>query len=167
MLRNLNDLANYALHATDGMIGHVKDFYFDDKGLGVIRYLVVDAGTWLSSRKVLISPIALGKPNWAEKAIPVSISKQQIKDSPDIGTEKPVSRQHELAIRWTNHGTPDHWGDIGLWGGGRYPGICSCPAMTGWPRRHGPLLREAGSPVLDRKAPTTHMTIRICAVARP
>lgn len=65
MLRSMSDLEGYAIAATDGTIGHVKDFYFDDKAW-VIRYLVVDTGSWLSSRKVLISPIAIGHPNWTK-----------------------------------------------------------------------------------------------------
>lgn len=40
------DLEDYAIRATDGTIGHVTDFYFDDEAW-VIRYLVVDTGTWL------------------------------------------------------------------------------------------------------------------------
>jgi hypothetical protein len=63
MLRNLKDLENYAIRATDGDIGHVKDFYFDDEAWAV-RYLIVETGGWLSSRKVLISPIAVGKTDW-------------------------------------------------------------------------------------------------------
>lgn len=55
MLRSMNDLENYTIRATDGTIGHVTDFYFDDERW-VIRYLVVDTGSWLASRKVLISP---------------------------------------------------------------------------------------------------------------
>lgn len=39
MLRNTKDLENYAISATDGPIGHVKDFYFDDDAW-VIRYLM-------------------------------------------------------------------------------------------------------------------------------
>jgi len=62
MLRSMNDLEDCAIRATDGIVGHVKDFYFDDKAW-VIRYLVVDTGPWLLSRKVLISPIAIGSPN--------------------------------------------------------------------------------------------------------
>lgn len=31
MLRTMHDLEDYAIHASDGTIGHVKDFYFDDK----------------------------------------------------------------------------------------------------------------------------------------
>ena len=50
MLRNVNDLKNVQISATDGPIGHVKDFYFDDDAWAV-RYLVVDTGTWLASRQ--------------------------------------------------------------------------------------------------------------------
>jgi PRC-barrel domain len=55
MLRNTTDLEGYVIGATDGTIGHVKDFHFDDEAWA-IRYLDVDTGAWLSSRKVLISP---------------------------------------------------------------------------------------------------------------
>ena len=74
MLRSMSDLEGYAIAATDGNIGHVTDFYFDDEAW-VIRFLVADTGSWLSSRKVLISPIAIGHPNWTEKILPVSITK--------------------------------------------------------------------------------------------
>jgi len=63
MLRTLTDLEDYSIDATDGTIGQVKDFYFDDAAW-VIRYFVVETGTWHSKRKVLISPLVLGKPNW-------------------------------------------------------------------------------------------------------
>jgi hypothetical protein len=119
MLRNMNDLKEYTIRATDGDIGRVKDFYFDDEAW-VIRYLVVESGSWLSSRKVLISPIAIDHPNGTEKILPVSITKEQVKNSPDIDTEKPVSRQHER--RYLGYyGYPAYWGGGGLWGGGLYP----------------------------------------------
>ena len=121
MLRSMNDLEGYAIRATDGTIGHVKDFYFDDQAW-VIRYLVVDTGTWLSSRKVLISPIAIGHPDWTEKVLPVSITKEQVKNSPDIDTEKPVSRQHEIDY-FGYYGYPFYWGGAGIWGGGIYPNM--------------------------------------------
>ncbi|MDQ2916375.1 MAG: PRC-barrel domain-containing protein [Pseudomonadota bacterium] len=125
MLRSMNDLEGYAIRATDGDIGHMKDFYFDDTAW-VIRYLVVDTGTWLSSRKVLISPIAIGQPNRSEKVLPVSITKEQVKNSPDIDTDKPISRQHE--IRYLGYyGYPYYWGGAGLWGAGAYPGAMMMP----------------------------------------
>jgi len=50
MLRNIKELEGCAMGATDGPIGHVKDFYFDDEGR-VVRYLVVETGHWLASRR--------------------------------------------------------------------------------------------------------------------
>jgi hypothetical protein len=88
----------------------------------VIRYLVVDTGTWLSRRKVLISPIAIGHPNWAERLLPVSITKEQVKNSPEIDTAKPVSRQHELQYL-EYYGYPSYWVGSGVWGQGAYPSM--------------------------------------------
>lgn len=119
MLHTINDLDGYAISATDGSIGHVTDFYFDDEAW-VLRYLVVDTGSWLSSRKVLISPIAIGHPNWTEKILPVSITKEQVKNSPDIDTQQPVSRQHEIQYLGY-YGYPNYWGGSNFWGGGAYP----------------------------------------------
>jgi len=121
MLRSVNDLEGYAIHATDGLIGHVKDFFFDDEAW-VVRYLVVEAGSWLTSRKVLISPIAIGDPNWTDKVLPVSITREQVKGSPDVDTDKPVSRQHEMEYFGYYGYYPYYWGGAGLWGGGAYPG---------------------------------------------
>ena len=121
MLRSMKNLEDYAIRATDGIIGHVKDFYFDDEAW-VIRYLVVDTGTWLSSRKVLISPISIGHPDWTDRVLPVSITKEQVKNSPDIDTQKPVSRQHEIQYLGY-YGYPYYWGGAGLWGEGIDPSM--------------------------------------------
>ena len=114
MLHVLNDLKNFAIHATDGTLGHVKDFYFDDKKW-VVRYLVVETGSWLSSRKVLLSPIAIKNIDREAKTLNVSISMEQVKNCPDIDTEKPVSRQHEIDFL-SYYGFPFYWGNTGLWG---------------------------------------------------
>jgi len=121
MLRSLNDLEGYDIRATDGLVGHVKDFFFDDE-TWVVRYLVVEAGSWLSSRMVLISPIAIGQPNWTDKVLPVSITREQVKNSPDIDTGKLVSRQNKMEYFGYYGYYPYYWGGAGLWGGGAYPG---------------------------------------------
>jgi hypothetical protein len=120
MLRSATDLQDYAMDAKDGVIGHVKDFYFDDHSW-VIRYLVVNTGSWLAGRRVLISPIALGKPKWGDKLLPVMLTKEQVRNSPDIDADRPVSRQQEQAYNGY-YGYPYYWGGIGIWGGGYYPG---------------------------------------------
>jgi len=56
MLRSIKQLYGDELRATDGEIGKITDFYFEDQNWAV-RYVVVDTGTWLSGRLVLISPM--------------------------------------------------------------------------------------------------------------
>lgn len=119
MLRSLKDLQHYEIGATDGVVGHVRDFYFDDDAW-VVRYLVVDAGSWLSSRKVLISPISIQEPNWPDKTLPVSLTREQVRSSPNIDTDKPVSRQNEEQYMGY-YGYPYYWGGAGMWGAGLYP----------------------------------------------
>ena len=96
MLRSMKDLEGFTIGATDGDIGTVKEFYFDDVSF-TVRYVVVDTGGWLSERKVLLSPIAFRAMDWEHKRITAALTKVQVEKSPDIDTDKPVSRQHEVA----------------------------------------------------------------------
>lgn len=123
MLIDLKDLRGYAIRASDGDIGTVKDFYFDDEHW-TIRYLVVEAGSWLSSRKVLVTPVALGEPNADDRVIPASVTQAQIRSSPDIDVDQPVSRQREADFLG-HYGYPVYWGGAGLWGGEPFPGMLS------------------------------------------
>jgi uncharacterized protein YrrD len=120
MLRSMQDLEDYTIGATDGDIGEVKDFYFDDEAW-VIRYLIVDTGSWLSSRKVLISPLSIQHPDWASHRLLVTVNREHVKNSPDIDTDKPVSRQHEMQYL-TYYGYPYYWGGADIWTAGIYPG---------------------------------------------
>lgn len=121
MLRTLKELHDYAIGAVDGAIGQVKDLYLDDEDW-VVRYLVVDTGGWLLSRKVLISPIAIGEPDWPRRLLPVSVTKEQVRNSPDFDSEKPVTRQQEQVYSGY-YGYPYYWGGTGYWGGGMYPNL--------------------------------------------
>ncbi len=94
MLRSLKSLRGYTINATDGDIGKVDDFFFDD-WLWTIRYLVVDAGNWLSDRRVLVSPLALKQPDWYSQSLPVELTTEQVKLSPTIGKENTITRQTE------------------------------------------------------------------------
>jgi len=94
MNRNIKMLVGFSLKETDGEIGKIEDFYFDDISWK-IRYLVVKTGNWFTDHKVLISPKSLQKPDWENKEFSVNLTKEQIKNSPDIDTDKPVSRQQE------------------------------------------------------------------------
>ena len=121
MLLNLKNLCGHKLSATDGDIGHVKDFYFDDNTWAV-RYLVVDTGTWLPGRQVLLSPYAFGRLEIEAKILPVCLTKQQIENSPSIDTHRPVSRQYEENY-FRYYGWPTYWEGGRVWGASDYPGM--------------------------------------------
>ena len=129
MLRSIKDLEGYAVCATDGPIGRVSDFYFDDQRW-VIRYLVVALGDAPPRRKVLISPISIVRPLWPEKNLTLSLTQHQVRMSPDIDTDKPVSRQQEMGyLGYYGYGT--YWGGGGLWGAGLYPDILQAGMLPG------------------------------------
>ena len=119
MLHRMEKLVGLTIGAYDGEIGKIKDVYFDDRRWAA-RYLVVDAGSWLEDRRVLISPIAVGNIDWDKGIVHVKLSRQQVKDSPPIDTDKPVSRQHELEFLGY-YGYPDYWGGSMLWGATPFP----------------------------------------------
>jgi sporulation protein YlmC with PRC-barrel domain len=102
------------MEASDGKIGQVEEFYFDDE-TWEIRYIVVDTGNWLDDREVLISPTAIMKKSWVNGVFPVNLTKDQIKKSPEIDTHKPVSRRQELELYEYYS-----WGRY--WGNGFYAG---------------------------------------------
>lgn len=93
MLRTLNSLEGYSLRATDGDIGRVHDFCFDDDQW-VVRYFVVDTGSWLG-RRVLVSPTAFVRADWDSSTIEVALTKEQVRNSPSVDLHRPVSRQYE------------------------------------------------------------------------
>jgi hypothetical protein len=119
MLRSIKQLYGDKLGASDGEIGHVKDFYFDDQNWAV-RYLIADTGSWLPGRQVLISPHSLGHLDQAGKVLRVNLTRKQIEDSPSIESHKPVSRQYEEEY-YRYYGWPYYWHGDGLWGMSGFP----------------------------------------------
>jgi len=120
-LENTKDLYGDRIAAVDGDIGHVRDFYFDDK-IWVIRYAIADTGTWLTGRLVLLSPYAFGKLDQPNQTLHINLRKMQIQDSPSIESHKPVSRQFE-ADYYLYYGWPAYWDGGAMWGMGGYPAI--------------------------------------------
>jgi hypothetical protein len=73
----------FHLHATDGPIGHLDDLVLDEQGW-LVRYLVVDTSNWLGGRSVLISPSVVTAIDAAKQTIMVSLTRDQIQQSPSI-----------------------------------------------------------------------------------
>ena len=122
MLQNLKELYGRKLAASDGDIGHVKDFYFDDLTWAV-RYIVADTGTWLTGRQVLLAPHALGRFDRKGEIFPVNLTRKKIEDSPSIDTHRPVSRQYEEEYY-------RYYGQAGYWQAGGMTGLADIPAIA-------------------------------------
>lgn len=115
MLRDLNGLRGRTIHATDGELGTVDDFYFDDKTWD-IRYAVVRTGSWLAGRKALISAALLKRePDWRARTLPVLLTREQVRNSPDTDTQKTVTRLHEEELH-KHYSWPIYWGESFLAG---------------------------------------------------
>jgi uncharacterized protein YrrD len=122
---NAHNLKGAAIIARDGAIGDVDDFYFDDERW-TVRYLVANTGAWLFSREVLISPISIENVDATKNRVFVNLTRDQVKNSPDIDTQMPVSRQHETAFM-DYYGYQYYWGGPYLWGDAAFPATLAMP----------------------------------------
>ena len=97
MQHTISSMIGYAIRATDGDLGKVDEFYFDDESW-TIRYIAVETGNWLNGRKVLISLAAFSKAQGESGPFSVNLTRDQVRRSPDIDTQRPIYRQHEVEL---------------------------------------------------------------------
>ena len=119
MLNRTNHVVGSAVNASDGPVGSLTAVFFDDV-TWTIRYLVVDAGSWLSGREVLISPYSVRQPLQGGRVIDLALSREQVQHSPGVDTQQPVSRQHERQML-NYYGYPGYWDGSELWAMEQYP----------------------------------------------
>lgn len=148
MLHPVTDIKGYAIRATDGDIGRVEDILFDDEHW-TVRYLVVDTGTWLPGRLVLISPFAIGRLIKEDQVLTVSSTRKQVEESPDVDVHQPISRQFEAAYS-RYYGYPFYWGGTSMWGTAMapYPPEGHVPVVAANHTSLDPLI-ESEQPTLD------------------
>ena len=133
MLLSVRELEGFTIGAIDGDIGSVHDVYFDDQSW-TVRYQVVDTGTWLPGRRVLISPMSVREPSWSDQRLRVELTRDQIQNSPDVDTAKSISRESEEALV-RHYGLDPYWFGPHRWGAVAYP----------YP--YGPVVPPLGDPV--------------------
>jgi hypothetical protein len=106
-LRSSRAVTGYDIHAVDGEIGHVEDFFISDRDW-VIRYILVDTRDWLAGRRVIVSPQWIEDVDWAETAVHVGLTRAQIESSPEYDPEGPPPREYEIGLY-------KHYGRTGYW----------------------------------------------------
>jgi len=92
---------------------------------------------------VLISPISVIHADWQAKRLDVALTKKQVENSPDIATDKPVSRQHEFTY-FGYYGYEYYWGGPYLWGSSYYPGGYPTPRTASTEDMADQIERESG-----------------------
>ncbi len=107
MLRPFKTLRGSTLAASDGEIGKVHEFYFDDAQWR-LRYFIVETGSWLTGRSVLISPTALTQVDGQSGSIAVRLTQEQVRHSPPIDSDQPISRQREAELH-SYYGWDPYW----------------------------------------------------------
>ena len=154
MLRSFAHLRGSAIQASDGEIGSLRDVYFDDQST-LIRYFVVDTGTWLPGRRVLLAPAAVGGVDAERGGIVTGLTRQQVEDSPSSDLDQPVSRQQETTLH-AYYGWEPYWAAPPLAGSlAPYWGI-AVPEAAHAPADEDPVARKS------RRASARSAT-RICA----
>lgn len=93
MLHSIKNLQRSSVIGGDEAIGHAEDFYFDEQW--VLRYLVVNGDHLRRQRRVLISPMSFAETDWSARRISLSVTRDQVEQSPDGDTQKPISRSYE------------------------------------------------------------------------
>jgi len=113
MLHLAHKIAGAAVRGTDGDIGTLEDFYFEEDRW-TVRYLLVDIGKWFTGKRVLISPMSVAG-QWGRTGVPLRLSKDQVWNSPEFKEGDNLSRANETRIL-TYYGYPDYWGAASVWG---------------------------------------------------
>ena len=134
MLKLGSTLKGYAIEATDGEIGAIDDFLFDDRSW-LVRWLVVETGNWLTGRKVLLLPAALGKADHDRRQLPVALTRAQVAASPELSEHEPVSTQMERHLydyyNWQPILGDSYFGEIPIASRFSAPPLFESPAPAG------------------------------------
>ena len=104
-----DELQGAAIHTPDGRIGSVQDLHFGDHDW-VVRYLVLDTGTWLPGRLVVISPASIERFDRDDHGVHVNLTREQIENSPSLDLDQAILPHQEAALAdyygWPLYGVP-------------------------------------------------------------
>jgi hypothetical protein len=106
-LRSSEVVLGYHGRASDGLIGHVADFLFEEE-TWAIRHLVVDTHNWLPGKRVLVSPQWVRSVSWGERTLRVALTRRQIEQSSEYDPKYLLSRDYEHPLH-QHHSRPHHW----------------------------------------------------------
>jgi hypothetical protein len=96
------DLVGFKVEATDGDIGKIDEATYE---VGA-SYMVVDIGPWIFGRKVVLPAGTVDRIDTADERVFVNLTKQQIKDSPELDLERGYRHEEYREQLGTYYGQP-------------------------------------------------------------
>lgn len=112
MFHSLAVTLEMPLLSADGEKYAIRNILFDDRSW-CTRFLVVDAGKWLSPHRVIIPVTEVEAPEWRKKVVQTRLTSSEIVASEGAESVRPVSLQQRMAWRrhfgW--HGLERCWGN--------------------------------------------------------
>lgn len=96
LMMTFSDLRRSMVDATDGSMGAPSDILYRDDDWRIV-YIVVDVGSLLFSRKILLGSHLLGAPDVKEMALPVDLSRDEVSEAPELESDPPVGEQRTSA----------------------------------------------------------------------
>jgi hypothetical protein len=108
-LRSCSAVSGYRIEATDGHMGHVKDFLLEES-TWAIRYLVVNTSEWWIGHDVVVAVRWISSVRWMDNAVTVALTREAVKQSPSFDPERNLDREQEAAL-FKHHGKPGYWND--------------------------------------------------------
>ncbi len=105
-LRSSNEIIGYTIQARDSEIGKVTDYIVDDDDWK-INFLVVETGSWLDRKPVLLSTSWIKEVNWDNQIVVVNITTDEVRNSPDFDPSEPVNEVYEHKL-YDYYGRPQN-----------------------------------------------------------
>jgi hypothetical protein len=93
-LRSTKMIKGYAIHASEGQLGHVSGFVFDDV-TWAIRFMEVSTGHWWPGKNVLVSPAWIQRVSWFDSRVYVNLTRELIQSAPEYTESEPITREYE------------------------------------------------------------------------
>jgi hypothetical protein len=112
-LRSTKEVRGYHIHALDGEIGYVADFFIDVSTWS-IRYLIIATKSWWPGKKVLISPEWIEAIDWADRTVNLNLRRSEVKASVEYTGAPRLDRNYEISLH-------EHYGRQGYWVKGEGP----------------------------------------------
>lgn len=97
-LRSAREMQGYAVRAGRREVARLSSFLLDEEGWQV-RWLVVDTGSAMTSRLVLLDPARVGEIDWAAATVDVEVPPDRLDGAPEYDPTAPADAALEEATR--------------------------------------------------------------------